>query len=117
MTPELTLINKYVKKIFPIITSISSVEITITNKIANYTRLEVNIYLSATHYCEIQYNWVTEQKILKYMNDNTRHIFKSIVSDWDGKQIHFRFFPDINITHPTIFEEFNIVEEVEESPF
>jgi hypothetical protein len=117
MTPELILINKYVKKIFPIITSISSVEIVVSNKMANQTRLEVNIYITPTHYCEIHYNWVTEQKILKQMNDKTHHIFKSIIFDWDGKQINFKFFPDVNLTNPTILEELNIVEEIEECPF
>ena len=117
MTPELILLNKYVKKIFPFITSISSTEVVNTNSIGMDTRLDVNIYLSATHYCEVQYNWGTEQKILKQMNDKTNHIFKSIIGDWNGKQINFRFFPDVNIVKPTILEELNIVEEIEECPF
>jgi hypothetical protein len=51
------------------------------------------------------------------MNDKTNHIFKSIIGDWNGKQINFRFFPDVNIVKPTILEELNIIEEIEECPF
>jgi hypothetical protein len=51
------------------------------------------------------------------MNDKTHQIFKSIIFDWDGKQINFKFFPDVNLTNPTILEELNIVEEIEECPF
>lgn len=116
MTPELRLLNKYVIKICPFIISIDSVEIAEINRFSDGKRLIVNIRLSAIHYCEI-HNPVTEKKLIKYLEYKTRHIFRSIISNWDGKIITFRFFPNINITYPTIIEELNIVEEVEESPF
>lgn len=117
MTPELKILNKYVRKIFPFIKSINSAEITQINRFSDNLRLDVVVILSPIHYCEIHYNNKTEENIIKLIKKETLPIFSSVLSEWDGKIINFLFFPEINLDKPTILEEVIIVEEEEECPF
>jgi hypothetical protein len=94
-TPELFLLNKYFKTIFPFIIEVSGYDINKNNAI------NINIYVSPTHFCELM-DLRVDLKIKQYMLRETSSMIKCLIPDIDVERIKFLFFPDIDSV--TIFD-------------
>jgi hypothetical protein len=97
MNSELNILNKHFKKMFPFVIEVEGFELRITQWSLGSVPLTLDIYVSPTHYCELL-NDKVYQKVCNYMTDTSSYLTKSVLTDWDGQIIHFRFFPDTNET-------------------
>lgn len=105
LKPEVELLNKNLKRMYPFILNVCGVEI--ISKIREYSpSMEIYLEVSPLHICELC-NPNTERTIQKLLKTETSSLIKCIFSEWDGSPIRFIFFP----TMPekiTIFDSLNI---------
>ena len=106
MNSELNILNKHFKKMFHFVVEVNGFELKKGNSLVLYgVHIILDIYVSAIHYCELL-NYDTEVKLSKYMNSKCSNLIKTVIPDWDGIHIIYRFFPDINKT--TILDNLDI---------
>ena len=104
LKPEVELLNKNLKRMYPFILNVSGVEIICKTYSSS---MEIYLEVSPLHYCELSSNPNTERTILKLLKTETYSLIRCIFSEWDGSPIRFIFFP----TMPekiTIFDSLNI---------
>jgi hypothetical protein len=122
MSAELNILNKYLKKMYPFITEVESVDAgsEIYDPYTfipenNYSTsgsgkkgdvLRINIYVSPLHFCELMDDRV-EKKLQSLMLKQCGSLVKSIITDCNPDNIRFLFYPDVDKV--TIFD--NIPEE------
>ena len=103
--PEIEMLNKYLKKVFPFILNVSGVEI--VSKIKAYSpSMEIYLEVSPLHYCELS-NPDVERTIKKQLRIETESLIKCMFSEWDGNPINFIFFPKMP-EKITIFDSLNV---------
>lgn len=130
MSPEISILNKYMKKLFPFILEVDSLTIgnepynqdnqdyqitssgrdfvTFTSRRQN-NQLQLNIYVSPIHFCELMDGRV-ERKIIKHMINNCSPLLKSVIPSWNGLDPRILFYPLIGES-ATILEGINIPSE------
>jgi hypothetical protein len=107
-TPELKIVNKFFKEKFPFVLEVvdageanSSVNRILSCKTcreeyqSNYIILEIGMYVTPTHFCELMDHRI-ESKVISKMKLISSIFLKSVFTDWKGEEIRFLFFPDIN---------------------
>ena len=108
---ELKIVNKYFKGQFPFVLEVSdaglSYKISANSLSPNELRLhnlnspqefkllEISIYISPTHFCELMDHRI-EKKVNQKMTLLTSAFLKSVFTEWKGEEIRFLFFPEIN---------------------
>jgi hypothetical protein len=95
MNSELNILNKHFKKMFPFVIEVNGFELKGHSSGLYNNHINLDIYVSAIHYCELL-NYDTEVKLSKYMNSKCSYLIKTVIPDWDGTHIIYRFFPDTN---------------------
>jgi hypothetical protein len=104
-SPELKIVNKYFKEHFPFVLEVSDAgppsDITPSRmrlKILGsreFNLLEIGIYISPTHFCELMDHRI-EEKVNQKMKLLTSTFLKSVFTDWKGVELRLLFFPEIN---------------------
>ena len=103
---ELKIVNKYFKGQFPFVLevadagpsyNIKSNKVILTNLQSPqlFNLLEINIYVSPTHFCELMDHRI-EEKVNQRMKSLTSTFLKSVFTDWRGIELRLLFFPEIN---------------------
>ena len=103
LKPEVELLNKNLKRMYPFILNVCGVEIISTTYSLS---MEVYLEVSPLHYCELSSNPNTERTIQKLLKTETSSLIKCIFSEWDGSPIRFIFFPTMS-EKITIFDSLN----------
>jgi hypothetical protein len=109
-TPEIKSLNKYLKKLYPFIVNVDSINYTKTRRVMNSsqfnTRAMVNVYVSPRHYCELMDDRVS-RKLENHMVKETIQFFQSMINpDINLNTLQFIFFPDVE--EVTIFDGLDI---------
>ena len=99
MESELIILNKYIKKMFPFIIEVENY---VYEKSRRGDILELNIYVSPLHFCELMDDRV-EKKLQSLMLKQSATLIKSIMTDCNPDNIKFLFFPDVDKV--TIFDD------------
>jgi hypothetical protein len=109
-TPEIKSLNKYLKKLYPFIVNVDSINYTKTRRVMNSsqfnTRAMVNVYVSPRHFCELMDNRVS-RKLEINMIKETIQFFQAVVNpDVHTNNLQYIFFPDVE--EVTIFDGLDI---------
>jgi hypothetical protein len=109
-TPEIKSLNKYLKKLYPFIVNVDSINYTKTRRVMNSsqfnTRALVNVYVSPRHFCELMDNRVS-RKLEINMIKETIQFFQAVVNpDVHSNNLQYIFFPDVE--EVTIFDGLDI---------
>jgi hypothetical protein len=109
-TPEIKSLNKYLKKLYPFIVNVDSINYTKTRRVMNSsqfnTRAMVNVYVSPRHYCELMDDRVS-RKLENHMVKETTQFFQAVVNpDVHTNNLQYIFFPDVE--EVTIFDGLDI---------
>jgi hypothetical protein len=109
-TPEIKSLNKYLKKLYPFIVNVDSINYTKSRRVMNSsqfnTRAMVNVYVSPRHYCELMDDRVS-RKLENHMVKETIQFFQSMINpDINLNTLQFIFFPDVEDV--TIFDGLDI---------
>ena len=112
LTPELKVMNKYLKQLFPFIVNIESISYAksrqvISNHHAKWTvKTRVSVYVSPRHFCELMDDRVS-RKLENHMVKETIQFFQSMINpDINLNTLQFIFFPDVEDI--TIFDGLDI---------
>jgi hypothetical protein len=89
MNSELNILNKHFKKMFPFVIEVDGFTLE-RNK-----TLYIDIFISPIHYCELINNEV-DRLINRYMIAKSSDLIKSVLPEWNGDIVQFRFFPEVN---------------------
>jgi hypothetical protein len=99
MDPELIILNKYLKKMYPFI-------IEVDNYVYENSRsgnvLKLIIYVSPLHFCELMDGRV-DFKLRNMMMKESYGLIKSILPEFKDNNIIFSFYP--NVDKVTIFDD------------
>jgi hypothetical protein len=109
-TPEIKSLNKYLKKLYPFIVNVDSINYTKSRRVMNSsqfnTRAMVNVYVSPRHYCELMDDRVS-RKLENHMVKETTQFFQAVVNpDVHTNNLQYIFFPDVE--EVTIFDGLDI---------
>jgi hypothetical protein len=109
-TPEIKSLNKYLKKLYPFIVNVDSINYTKSRRVMNSsqfnTRAMVNVYVSPRHYCELMDDRVS-RKLENHMVKETIQFFQAVVNpDVHSNNLQYIFFPDVE--EVTIFDGLDI---------
>jgi hypothetical protein len=109
-TPEIKSLNKYLKKLYPFIVNVDSINYTKSRRVMNSsqfnTRAMVNVYVSPRHFCELMDNRVS-RKLEINMIKETIQFFQAVVNpDVHTNNLQYIFFPDVE--EVTIFDGLDI---------
>jgi len=109
-TPEIKSLNKYLKKLYPFIVNVDSINYTKSRRVMNSsqfnTRAMVNVYVSPRHFCELMDNRVS-RKLEINMIKETIQFFQAVVNpDVNSNNLQYIFFPDVE--EVTIFDGLDI---------
>jgi len=109
-TPEIKSLNKYLKKLYPFIVNVDSINYTKSRRVMNSsqfnTRAMVNVYVSPRHYCELMDDRVS-RKLENHMVKETTQFFQAVVNpDVHSNNLQYIFFPDVE--EVTIFDGLDI---------
>jgi hypothetical protein len=109
-TPEIKSLNKYLKKLYPFIVNVDSINYTKSRRVMNSsqfnTRAMVNVYVSPRHFCELMDNRVS-RKLEINMIKETIQFFQAVVNpDVHSNNLQYIFFPDVE--EVTIFDGLDI---------
>ena len=108
ITPELKIVNKFFKEKFPFVLEVAdageadaSINRILSCKSckdeykSKYTLLEIGMYVTPTHFCELMDHRI-EAKVISKMKLITSQFLRSVFTDWKGEEIRLLFFPEIN---------------------
>jgi hypothetical protein len=109
-TPEIKSLNKYLKKLYPFIVNVDSINYTKSRRVMNSsqfnTRAMVNVYVSPRHFCELMDNRVSRKLEIKMIKE-TIQFFQAVVNpDVHSNNLQYIFFPDVE--EVTIFDGLDI---------
>ena len=93
--PELKIVDKFFKKKFPFILEVSDAGPSDDFIKEYYNILEISMYVTPTHFCELMDHRI-ESKVISKMKLITSQFLRSVFTEWKGKEIRFLFFPEIN---------------------
>jgi hypothetical protein len=99
MESELIILNKYLKKMFPFIIEVENY---VYEKYRGNDILELTIYVSPIHFCELMDNRI-ENKLRDMMIIESSGLIKSVLPEFKKDNIRFLFYPDIDKV--TIFDD------------
>jgi hypothetical protein len=110
LTPELKALNKYLKKMYPFIVNVDSINYMKSRRVMNSsqfnTRAMVNVYVSPRHFCELMDNRVS-RKLEINMIKETIQFFQAVVNpDVHSNNLQYIFFPDVE--EVTIFDGLDV---------
>ena len=112
LTPELRVMNKYLKQLFPFIVNIESISYAksrqvISNHHAKWTvKTRVSVYVSPRHFCELMDDRVS-RKLENHMVKETIQLFQASVNpNVNSNNLQYIFFPDVE--EVTIFDGLDI---------
>ena len=92
MDGELALINKYLKKHLSFIIEVWNYEL--RGKSTNTSqRLDLHVYVSPSHFCELFFNHKTEMEVNKIIKEEFHNMIKTIFTDWDGYLLNLIYHP------------------------
>lgn len=111
-TPEVKIVNKFFKKMFPFVVEISDAGSYI-HKCSSYgvtpnsefNILEISMYVSPVHFCELM-DYRIEKEVTNRIKLVSSQFLKSVFTDWSGGEMRILFFPEIN--EQTILDITNI---------
>jgi hypothetical protein len=103
---ELKIVNKYFKGKFPFILEVTDVgpsykinpnrlRLHHSNSSREFELLEIGMYISPTHFCELMDHRI-EEKVNQKMKLLSSTFLKSVFTDWKGIELRLLFFPEIN---------------------
>ena len=108
ITPELKIVNKFFKEKFPFVIEVAdageadaSINRVLSCKSckkeyqSKYLLLEIGMYVTPTHFCELMDHRI-ETKVISKMKLISSQFLRSVFTDWKGEEIRLLFFPDIN---------------------
>lgn len=99
MSPELIMLNKHLKRMYPFIVKVDQYTC------SKHNAVNIIIYLSPIHFCETMDDQV-ELKLQKIMVEQTSNLIRTILSDW-SLSVRFLFYPDVN--NLTIFDDISVM--------
>ena len=99
MESELFMLNKYLKKMFPFIIEVENY---VYEKSRRGDILELTIYVSPLHFCELMDNRI-DKKLRDIMMKDSHTLIKSLLPEFKEDNIRFLFFPDVDKV--TIFDD------------
>ena len=99
MESELFMLNKYLKKMFPFIIEVENY---VYEKSRRGDILELTIYVSPLHFCELMDNRI-DKKLRDIMMKDSYTLIKSLLPEFKESNIRFLFFPDVDKV--TIFDD------------
>jgi len=112
LTPELKVMNKYLKQLFPFIVNIESISYAksrqvISNHHAKWTvKTRVSVYVSPRHFCELMDDRVS-RKLENHMVKESIQLFQAAVNpNVNSNNLQYIFFPDVE--EVTIFDGLDI---------
>lgn len=108
ITPEVKIVNKFFKKMLPFVVEVSDAgerqhkpnhlrlhkSYVVTSK-SKFNTLEINIYVSPTHFCELM-DYRIEKQVIDRIKLISSQFLKSVFTDWAGDELKILFFPEIN---------------------
>lgn len=103
---ELKIVNKYFKGQFPFVLEVADagpsykinpnrLRLHHLNSPREFELLEIGMYISPTHFCELMDHRI-EEKVNQKMKSLTSTFLKSVFTDWRGIELRLLFFPEIN---------------------
>ena len=98
MESELFMLNKYLKKMFPFVIEVENY---VYEKSRSGDILELTIYVSPIHFCELMDNRI-ENKLRDMMMKESYTLIKSLLPEFKENNIRFLFYP--NVDKVTIFD-------------
>ena len=98
MESELIILNKYLKKMFPFVIEVENY---VYEKSRSGDILELTIYVSPIHFCELMDNRI-ENKLRNMMMKESYTLIKSLLPEFKENNIRFLFYPDVDKV--TIFD-------------
>jgi len=98
MESELIILNKYLKKMFPFVIEVENY---VYEKSRSGDILELTIYVSPIHFCELMDNRI-ENKLRDMMMKESYTLIKSLLPEFKENNIRFLFYP--NVDKVTIFD-------------
>jgi len=98
MESELIILNKYLKKMFPFVIEVENY---VYEKSRSGDILELTIYVSPIHFCELMDNRI-ENKLRDMMMKESYTLIKSLLPEFKENNIRFLFYPDVDKV--TIFD-------------
>ena len=110
LTPGIKVLNKYLKKMYPFIVDVDSINYMKSRRVMNSsqfnTRAMVNVYVSPRHFCELMDERVS-RKLENHMVKETIQLFQASVNpDVNSNNLQYIFFPDVE--EVTIFDGLDI---------
>ena len=99
MESELIILNKYLKKMFPFIIEVENY---VYEKYRGNDILELTIYVSPIHFCELMDNRI-ENTLRDMMIIESSGLIKSVLPGFKDNNIIFSFHPDVDKI--TIFDD------------
>ena len=109
-TPEIKSLNKYLKKMYPFIVNVDSINYMKSRRVMTSsqfsTRAMVNVYVSPRHFCELMDERVS-RKLENHMVKETIQFFQAVVNpNVHSNNLQYIFFPDVE--EVTIFDGLDI---------
>ena len=110
LTPGIKVLNKYLKKMYPFIVNVDSINYTKSRRVMSDSKSNikamVNVYVSPRHFCELMDDRVS-RKLENHMVKETIQFFQSMINpDINLNTLQFIFFPDVEDV--TIFDGLDI---------
>jgi hypothetical protein len=98
MESELIILNKYLKKMFPFVIEVENY---VYEKSRSGNILELTIYVSPLHFCELMDARI-DKKLRDIMMKESYTLIKSLLPEFKENNIRFLFYPDVDKV--TIFD-------------
>jgi len=118
---ELKIVNKFFKEKFPFVIEVAdageadaSINRVLSCKScekkyqSNYILLEIGMYVTPTHFCELMDHRI-DAKVTSKMKLISSQFLKSVFTDWKGEELRLLFFPEIN--EQTILDQLTFLSE------
>ena len=103
MEPELFMLNKYLKKMFPFIIEVSDLK---HEKSRRGDIWQLDIYVSPLHFCELM-DYRIDKKIRSIMIKESYTLINSLLPESKEDDIRILFYP--NIDKVTIFDNIPVM--------
>ena len=110
LTPGIKVLNKYLKKMYPFIVNVDSINYTKSRRVMSDSKSNikamVNVYVSPRHFCELMDDRVS-RKLENHMVKETTQFFQAVINpDVHSNNLQYVFFPDVE--EVTIFNGLDI---------
>jgi hypothetical protein len=110
LTPGIKVLNKYLKKMYPFIVNVESINYTKSRRVMSDSKSNikamVNVYVSPRHFCELMDDRVS-RKLENHMVKESIQLFQAAVNpNVNSNNLQYIFFPDVE--EVTIFDGLDI---------